>query len=1124
LAATYAQAPPLNDDDLGDSFVVPRTLVVGADDDFSVVSQITLDMRFNEDDALSMPPVSGRRPGPETGASHSDLQRPMRGVPSFRGRRQPTPPQQQQQPFHPPGGVIREEEEYEAVNLSTTPLGLDPSSNVPGVGKGWDTKDDIDRLLSGNLNSAPPSRNNSADDAVFQQHDIVLETPDLDHHPSRPPTITNNTINPNLRREFTIVPPPARATEDRPSVLLVENLKVERLPGSSEVNVASPVLRPAQDHPGKFNGRESRATFTSGSFAPPLRDIHGRADSGHNLDPMANGTATLQNDKRSTQPLGSGIVTKDATHQTDKEERRQSRKDKRGKKNEGDKQSSTVTIETSASPVARERPNEAKVPDDDPISAGKTPTEKKAKKKKQAAKASEHAGSKQPRTARKNEKKKMKQQKQDMHDIPTIMHCLSLDECNSHMREKALDSLAAILWRSSSKGKEFVLQYKGVETVTKSMWADMESQEVQSSAMHLVLAMAASPDGIAENDMLSNEDSICDTILFTMQNHWSVPVIQLRGCLIFACLAGASHDNKAISDGSLSGSILMVLTAMNNHQNDCSILKAGLQALHNQCCLSVHAEANKRTLMGSKLDDGSLGLEVILRSMEKLQEDCIAMEWACRICWCLTSSEDLVKSSAEIPLHEAIVPICERHIDNTCTRGLVEAAMGTIGNLAHVEKTHEDLGNVGAIEMILDGLSTYGTDYGISFEAIAAIANLATSPSARDSFVKSGAVGLVIHSLRHFFDFSEYAGEALRALASLAANSKDSGEILISEDVLKIIRDTSQHHQTLLVQHMCAALMGAFAVHPSVCDLLVTHDAVPTVLSAMEKFPDLKLQEAGCNALRNLFSQVLLTDKILEDGETESAIIDAMETHKDSASIQEDACCTLWNMVYKSEEPAKVVSLHAVKCIVRAMQTHMESGSVLEQACGALWTLVDGSMEMKKDVVANGAIDAVTCAIAVHPTNSETLEMACGVLSNVSAEATLAKAIADAQGVSIVVEAMRNNINSVSLLEVGCLMMRNVIFLFPGVTQEASPVIATVVNAMQDNVDAVDFQKEACNLLWILSAEEESCQSKVLALDGLSILMKVMEENKDDSELQRSALGAFNQLSFAGHREEGSAS
>ena len=45
-----------------------------------------------------------------------------------------------------------------------------------------------------------------------------------------------------------------------------------------------------------------------------------------------------------------------------------------------------------------------------------------------------------------------------------------------------------------------------------------------------------------------------------------------------------------------------------------------------------------------------------------------------------------------------------------------------------------------------------------------------------------------------------------------------------------------------------------------------------------------------------------------------------------------------------------------------------------------------------------------------------------------------------------------------------------------------------------------------------MAAEAESCQSKILALDGISVLMKCLEHNSYVPEVQEAALGAFNQL------------
>jgi hypothetical protein len=263
-----------------------------------------------------------------------------------------------------------------------------------------------------------------------------------------------------------------------------------------------------------------------------------------------------------------------------------------------------------------------------------------------------------------------------------------------------------------------------------------------------------------------------------------------------------------------------------------------------------------------------------------------------------------------------------------------------------------------------------------------------------------------------------------------------------------------------------------------------------------------------------LACQVEDSDTLLRTGAVR-LLVKAMIKNETSISIQLNACCSIWNMAYKThQQPGTIVDSHGVRTIVRAMQSHMESGDLLEIACGALWSLVDENVDRKKDVVESGAIDAVACALVMHPTQPNTLEKACGVLSNISSEGPLAEAIANAQGVSIVVEAMRNNSSSLSLLEIGSIILRNIVIQCPEFTSEAEGAISTIINAMRENPAAPGFQQEACSLLWVMAAKSADCQSKILALDGISALMKSLENNSHDPEVQAAALGAFNQLAY----------
>merc|ERR1712176_1293449 len=143
---------------------------------------------------------------------------------------------------------------------------------------------------------------------------------------------------------------------------------------------------------------------------------------------------------------------------------------------------------------------------------------------------------------------------------------------------------------------------------------------------------------------------------------------------------------------------------------------------------------------------------------------------------------------------------------------------------------------------------------------------------------------------------------------------------------------------------------------------------------------------------------------------------------------------------------------------------------------------------------------------------TKTLEKACGLLSNLSSEGSLAKVIAKAQGVSIVSESMCNNVNSISLLKSGCLTIKNILLVCPSYTEDGAVAISTVVMAMKENIESTSFVKEACDLLWVLASESVTIRCKILALDGISTLMKCLEQHSNHPDVETSALGAFNQL------------
>lgn len=700
-------------------------------------------------------------------------------------------------------------------------------------------------------------------------------------------------------------------------------------------------------------------------------------------------------------------------------------------------------------------------------------------------------------------------QEQMIDDVPGIIRSLGMAGSDASAKCDLLRRLASILWKSGGKGRSVVMDYNGVDTLTTTIWDDIGDAHVQDAAAEVLLAMAASSDADPKSDLLANQDAICDSLLFAMQTHAHVPSVQLKGCSIFACLAAASANNPNISDGSLSGALIMVLTAMNNHSKSLEIQKSGLQALYNQCTLSRDAESNKRTLVESQIEGGSSGIDVILDTMKSpLQNDLVAMEWACRLCWSLSSSQDLVKMLSGNPVMIGeISDVCHHNLANQEATPLLEACFGVLGNMAHIDSNRIELVRCGAVQALMEGMRYHVGDFSVNIEACTALANLALAPPIRDAIINNNGIEVVLRGFERYFEYDDFVVEAMRVLVCLALESEVAKESMSSQDVIQLVVAASSRHQdSIMVQELSCKLLASLATQEDTSDFIVQHGGLDVVVRALQSYSDERLHDAACFLYRNLACQLQNPDALVKQGAVRHTI-NAMSSHEGSVSIQTNACCALWNISSKTnKDPGSVVGSAGIQAIVKAMQTHLESSELLEVACGALWFMVDGSIDVKKDVVGSGAIDAVICALVMHQTES-TLIKASGVFSNISAEAPLAEAFANAQGVSVVCDAMCNNGAAIAFLEVCCLTLRNIIYHFPEYADEAAITIPTIIEAMRDNMTATTYLKEACKFLWVLAGESDSCRSKILEMDGIAILMQCIEQNGHDNKLQEAARG-----------------
>mmetsp|Transcript_23872 Transcript_23872/g.35286 ORF Transcript_23872/g.35286 Transcript_23872/m.35286 type:complete len:1118 (-) Transcript_23872:21-3374(-) len=684
-------------------------------------------------------------------------------------------------------------------------------------------------------------------------------------------------------------------------------------------------------------------------------------------------------------------------------------------------------------------------------------------------------------------------------------------------RDRCFRTLAELVMARGGVAKGRIKDNGGVQILVESMWSDMGDAAVMEAACELLFALVVSSDGAPESDVLVGDsaEGAIDALLITMQTHLTLESIQHLGCSILHCLASASKNG--VPDGTLSGAVLMVVNAMAMHGHSLKVQRIGIRALYSQCMLSKYAEANKKNLETCG-QDGDSGINVIRKAMEIAQSDIITIELAARLYWTLASNEDVARQLMESPyVANEIVDAINRYHNRPEAATLMEAAYGALANLARVCDDRNVFRDNSVMTKVLQSFEAFQHDEAVCTEACTLIGVLAADPQNLEYLSSLGVVN-AISEVVHLHDYNEsLREEALFALVSLTRGSEQNKLALSSDSKIRwligLMRDSAE---PIIIQKMACNLVGSLCVLQESAQIAVKHDVLDVILKLLKSNPsERNIQEASFMTLRNITNHPTGVDLFVKF-ETSKMILDAMDASTESVTAQLNACGMLWNICAKAKkDPSTLVYAGAITQVVKAMQTHMESGKVLEMACGALWCLIDQSDSRKNELLDCDAIDAITCSLVMHPKELPTLEKACGLLANICTSPRAAEAIAGSQGISMIVEAMTNNSSSMKLLELGVLALRNLVLTNHEFADEASNSISTVIKCMNENPDAVGFQREACNALWALAAQSEECKSKILALDGVTVLMGSLEHNTSYDDVQDAARGAINQLALS---------
>jgi hypothetical protein len=708
---------------------------------------------------------------------------------------------------------------------------------------------------------------------------------------------------------------------------------------------------------------------------------------------------------------------------------------------------------------------------------------------------------------------------------------------NTAVKVELIDSLTECVWDLGASGKDMLIQCNGVSCLNDTLWENMSCPATAKATTLLLLAMVAESSSVDDSHRaqhgLNNAttatiaaDVLIDALLITMQSLIADQDLQEVGCRIFCCLASASgfhnDDDIIVNDGTLSGAVQSVLNAMDTHADSPAIQEWGTRALYHQCVYSANAEPNKRTLASATLDSGVGGSVVLGRVLSRCcrfgaTDEPLLLEWCCQLYWVLSASADVAEmlSPATDAMQDMTRLLRELH-GQMDLMPVQEAVLGALANFAMIEANRGQLDDdTELVLFVCDMMRFHEADESILHESCYLVAALAASSGStlmKDAVVTAGGVHILLDILSSFSFDTVMREAALRALAALALGSIAAKAVLSESKSISCIihqfSDSNEPDDDLACQEMCCMLLASvFAARwPGRCP--ATIDSIEHVCFAMNRYPDAeRLQDAGCQVLRNLSCYPeYRADLLLKQSEVSKVLVNAMCSMPDATSIHASACCVFWNLKMATD----------IQFIVTTLQNHLEDTEVVLMACGSLWSLVHTSESNKEELATiDGGVDAIACVLMMHQ-DEKLLKHACGLLTSLTVRSQLVESVVATEGFSHMIDVMRSSDHgmSVVLLQTGVLFLRNVCLAFPEFSNEAARVISVVVQAMQRHADHADFQREACSFLWVAASGSSEVKSKILALDGVAVLMNTMERYSGVPDVEGRALGAFRTLTL----------
>ena len=372
-----------------------------------------------------------------------------------------------------------------------------------------------------------------------------------------------------------------------------------------------------------------------------------------------------------------------------------------------------------------------------------------------------------------------------------------------------------------------------------------ESVKALASAAEKQSQCAPSSRNIDEQEFINyNISPLVDELIQAMSNVPESGTVQEFACRAFWALTTKPAVQIMLTQ---SDGLSLIVEAMSSYPANKSLQ-------HNACSVLSNLSSNEDNI--DTIGQASNAISVLLQTIKKFAMDQPLLLVACGTLANLTVSEANRVVVSDFP--EGLVILCDTMVTHGKEILLQEQLLKILRNISAGSETHKEaIHNCDGIEAIIMIMRTHPSERKIQMLCCWTLSNLAVSKPLKRVIGELGALNLIIDVIWEQEQDASIVEWACRALWSLAVDPMNKEQIGKATGIDAIVSGMNRHRTNTGVQEKgCGALSNLAANSDTNKVIIANSEGIDAIKYAMETHPSHEgIQEKGCLALRKLATE-----------------------------------------------------------------------------------------------------------------------------------------------------------------------------------------------------------------------------------------------------------------------------